>query len=314
MLHVHPLNTSMRALIDLIERHHKPHKACGFSADGIAVSLHDFPDVEEGRDEPLVEFEGVDETKQQTLQRAINDVKTKLQPYGLDWLLNCRIEVKQLSGNTAGQYRYPDDIITVDPRFDDDFHVVAHEVGHRFLAKRPTCREALVRKFKSAGSADFTSAYAKTSPDEFWAEAFAACVARQAPGALATWVKSVVKGAITEASVRLSDIYDSSELRDSSERIGLAVDERGSSFVDEPFQVGKMKPSALTKLRCNGEPILQAFKGAEAWQKRLVKQKTNAFDANRIVVLDGREIIDGNHHVVAAIQADQPILYIDIGE
>ena len=47
-------------------------------------------------------------------------------------------------------------------------------------------------------------------------------------------------------------------------------------------------------------------------QKAIVARKAKSYDTNRVVVLDGTEIIDGNHHVIAAILTGNPILYVDL--
>lgn len=187
----------MRAYIDIIEsQHHKHHHECKLVIDGVGINLQDYEEIDEGKEGPVMVFsEGLDDSKQQTVTKAVQQIRNDLRPYHLEWLLNCRVEVKVIGGDTAGLYTYPNDLITVDPRFDDDLHVVAHECGHRFLAKSPNgpeLRAEVDQRFKRHMSQDFTTAYSKTSPDEFWAEAFAACVEKTAPAPLAQWVKQIV--------------------------------------------------------------------------------------------------------------------------
>ena len=45
-----------------------------------------------------------------------------------------------------------------------------------------------------------------------------------------------------------------------------------------------------------------------------VKEKMRDFEEDRIIVLEGDRVLDGNHHLVAALQLGRPVLCIDLEE
>ena len=49
-------------------------------------------------------------------------------------------------------------------------------------------------------------------------------------------------------------------------------------------------------------------------QRDIVKHKRKYFDNDRVIVVKGNIILDGNHHTVAAILSDKPIKYIDLND
>jgi hypothetical protein len=49
-------------------------------------------------------------------------------------------------------------------------------------------------------------------------------------------------------------------------------------------------------------------------QKELVLQKMKRFDPKRVVVIAGTTLLDGYHHVMAAIKMKQSVRYINIYE
>jgi hypothetical protein len=84
---------------------------------------------------------------------------------------------------------------------------------------------------------------------------------------------------------------------------------------DFEFPVHVMEPDQLTQLQTafGEDTVIDAYnEHAAASQKRIVKDKMKNFDPNRIVVIANKTLIDGNHHVVAAILLGKPVKYINL--
>jgi hypothetical protein len=118
---------------------------------------------------------------------------------------------------------------------------------------------------------------------------------------------------------RLADLFTPDELWDETEVIGRLAMEYGVSFWKKacafPLPVKEAAPDHAANHWTNlGRPIKTAFRNATKQQRQLVAAKAAKFQSDRIVVLDGNQIIDGNHHIVAAIKAGQPIKYIDLAD
>lgn len=114
--------------------------------------------------------------------------------------------------------------------------------------------------------------------------------------------------------VTLLDLYSQDELDDETEAIYHYGDEETARH---PFTVKTMAAQqAKNLLTKKGDiTVVAAFKRfADADQKAIVKDKIANFDPSRIVVLDGNKVIDGNHHLMAALAKKQNILYIDLAE
>lgn len=115
------------------------------------------------------------------------------------------------------------------------------------------------------------------------------------------------------ATVRLSDLYSNSELRDESERIGQIG--LGWDDCDTPLPVKEMSAEEAKRvLAAPGETVFDVYRHATKDQKRLVAGKVKSFENDRIIVLEGEYLIDGFHHLIAAIKANMPIRYIDLGD
>jgi len=117
---------------------------------------------------------------------------------------------------------------------------------------------------------------------------------------------------ITENIITLNDLYDWDELNDESEMLYHWTTPENH---DMPFTVKTMQPEQIKQLKTpiNDMTILNAynqFAGQE--QKQLVKDKIKNYDKNRITVIANETVIDGNHHLIAAILSNNPAKYIDI--
>lgn len=119
---------------------------------------------------------------------------------------------------------------------------------------------------------------------------------------------------ITENTITLNDLYDDSELNDETEDLyhWTHPDQHNTQYA-----IRTMFPDQIKKLKTShGDmTLIDAFKQfATPDQKRLVKSKAKNFDHNRIVVIANNTVIDGNHHLIAAIASNNPVNYIDIYE
>lgn len=124
---------------------------------------------------------------------------------------------------------------------------------------------------------------------------------------------NIVEG-ISE-TISLEEIYavGNSPLYDDSEIINQFV-----SMMDYELQmpIRYMSASeASTRLTANGEPLIDVYnENADDEQKEMIQYKIDHFDNDRIVVLNGDMVLDGNHHIIAAILSDRPFKYVDIRE
>ncbi|RYF09433.1 MAG: hypothetical protein EOO77_23835 [Oxalobacteraceae bacterium] len=113
----------------------------------------------------------------------------------------------------------------------------------------------------------------------------------------------------------ITDLYDSDELMDESEALAHACSPMNW---DDPLTVETMTAEEAKErvMARRGELSLwDAYqRDASKAQKAIVAKKAKAYDRERIVVLDGIDIIDGNHHVIAAILTNNPVLYVDLTE
>ena len=113
-------------------------------------------------------------------------------------------------------------------------------------------------------------------------------------------------------TVKLSDLYDYDEFMDTSEALHDFSDK---SDYDKTFTVHEMSPESASQLKtCRDDTtVINSYKDfASKEQKSIVKDKMRNFDADRIVVIAGTTLVDGNHHVVAAILSGKPIKYINL--
>lgn len=116
------------------------------------------------------------------------------------------------------------------------------------------------------------------------------------------------------AAVKLTDLYDEDELFDQREMLAKYID---LADLDRDFVVHTMTPAqATTYVTARDDmTVVDAFKSfASREQKRVVRDKAKRYDADRIIVVFNRSVIDGNHHLMAGIMAKQPIKYIDLSE
>jgi hypothetical protein len=119
---------------------------------------------------------------------------------------------------------------------------------------------------------------------------------------------------LNESTVTLHDLYDDHELYDESEQLYHWLND---DDLERSFQVQQMSAEQAKSLKTarNDTTVFNAFKDhATKEQKQLVKQKATNYDFNRIVVIAGDTVVDGNHQVIASIVSGNPLKYIDLHE
>jgi hypothetical protein len=123
---------------------------------------------------------------------------------------------------------------------------------------------------------------------------------------------SIEEATATGQTVRLTDLYDESELTDPSEFLHNYIDE---DDLERDFMVFQMTPQEARAYQTARDDmsVFDAFRQfASKAQKQLVKDKRLRYDTNRIIVVINKTVVDGNHQLVAGILAKQPIKYIDL--
>lgn len=130
-------------------------------------------------------------------------------------------------------------------------------------------------------------------------------------------VPVIVFDRLTESAgetVTLLDLYDPSELSDPREMLS-----QHAAPVDweKPLVVHTMTPEQARTYRAwaSDETVLGRFqKHAKKAQRALVRDKATNYDESRIIVVCHDAVLDGNHHLVAAIRANRPVRYVDLAE
>lgn len=114
--------------------------------------------------------------------------------------------------------------------------------------------------------------------------------------------------------VTLLDLYDIDELEDESESLYHWID---PDDYEKEFTVHILPYTQLKNLKTpiGDMTIWEAYlQFANSEQKQIVKDKVKNFDKDRIIVLANETVLDGNHHVIAAIKTKNTVKYIDIYE
>lgn len=132
-------------------------------------------------------------------------------------------------------------------------------------------------------------------------------------------IEKFVKASDKEWKVCLNQIYNTAKLNDEEEKLGRYSVEYGRSFWE--LACSFLLPvreitaqEAAVKWKSDRRSIKASFRYANAEQREVVSNKVSNFDENRIVVLDGNEIVDGNHHVLAAVRTERPIKYLNLAD
>lgn len=113
--------------------------------------------------------------------------------------------------------------------------------------------------------------------------------------------------------MKLLDLYDQEELENPREALHDFVT---PDLLDKDFQVLEMQPAELKRLESfrDNTTIPEMYRHSSREQKELVLQKMKRFDSQRVVVIAGTTLLDGYHHVMAAIKLNRSVQYINIYE
>ena len=115
--------------------------------------------------------------------------------------------------------------------------------------------------------------------------------------------------------VTIFDVVSDETLNDQDEAISEFINPEEERFHNYRYKILQLSPSKAKTLflSATGEtPVYKAFQNASPSQRKIVKEKIKNFDDERVIVASNRTLLDGYHHLIAAIQLNKPISYIDI--
>ena len=108
---------------------------------------------------------------------------------------------------------------------------------------------------------------------------------------------------------------------DSSEAISLVVENNGDDFIYQKFEIKTLTVDYMKELTNNFENIVEVFnKTAKKSQIKIVDKyvkmllEDKLLFPDNLVILDYKEVVDGNHRVIAGIKANKELLYIDLSD
>lgn len=114
-------------------------------------------------------------------------------------------------------------------------------------------------------------------------------------------------------SVALSDLYDNSELYDEGE---LLSNFASPMDFDTPLVIRLATPDFLREL--NGKNpdmgVEEEFDAHASSGQRKYVEKLMRDLSGEIVVVSGRQAVDGFHRITAAIKTNTPLMYINLEE
>lgn len=114
--------------------------------------------------------------------------------------------------------------------------------------------------------------------------------------------------------MKLTDILSADELSDEDEMLfhflpeedEIAVIDFGTREIDPADIPRLLMPDGVT-------PVIAAFEDfAEDEQRELVAWKTANFDEDRVLVVKGLTLLDGQHHLVAAHRLGREVTVLDL--
>jgi len=114
--------------------------------------------------------------------------------------------------------------------------------------------------------------------------------------------------------MKLGDLYTNAELTDESEALFhcLSAEVEGFDFTSKLLAWDDI---AILETWGGGEKLIASMRShATPEQIELIKEKSQSFDADRCVVLEGPRVVDGHHHLIAAFQIQKDVSYIDLEE
>ena len=120
---------------------------------------------------------------------------------------------------------------------------------------------------------------------------------------------------ITNKVSLIPDLYeDEEEVFDTSEIRSEFIDE---SDLEKEFTIKVMEPQVAKTIESSisNSTVWEVYNASSSnEQKKLVQYKVKNWDDDRIVLLMGKTLLDGNHHLIAGILSNNKIKYIDLSE
>ena len=112
--------------------------------------------------------------------------------------------------------------------------------------------------------------------------------------------------------IQLKDIYNPADMDDEFEALFHEIDERS---IDGCFEVTEIPADDLRSLQTymGDMSVIDSYHlFAEPGQDDRVTELATNFDEERVIVIRGNRLIDGNHHLVAAHKLGRPVQVIDL--
>jgi len=112
--------------------------------------------------------------------------------------------------------------------------------------------------------------------------------------------------------IGLLDIYDQDELDNEEELLYHLLWEGAETCA---FEVEQLDPVGFGAILApdGSTTVMEAYRDyAEVAQRALVAHRTRNFDEERVIVMQGKRLIDGYHHFMAAANIGRPVMFIDL--
>jgi hypothetical protein len=111
------------------------------------------------------------------------------------------------------------------------------------------------------------------------------------------------------------------DLYDPSEAVSLVVENNGDDFIYQKFEIKTLTVDYMKQLTNNFENILEVYnRNAKKSQNKIVEKyvkmllEDKLLFPDNLVILDYKEVVDGNHRVIAGIKSNKELLYIDLSD
>lgn len=115
-------------------------------------------------------------------------------------------------------------------------------------------------------------------------------------------------------TIKLTDIYDERDLWDEDEAISIHVDDASLKLSYEKRVIPHADLASLVSMDGTSTVISVYEDHGDEDQKELVAWKVKEFEEDRVIVIMGNVVIDGNHHLVAAHLSGRDVTAIDLNE
>lgn len=119
---------------------------------------------------------------------------------------------------------------------------------------------------------------------------------------------------IADQLISIFDIVDEETLNDPQEYIYDLIDPEEEKNIKYKVQTISAKQAKKQfKTMQEDMTVFESYTNhAHKDQKEIVKDKMRSFDSDRIIVTSNNKVVDGNHHLIAAIKMNKPIKYINL--